>query len=228
MGRGKVELKRIENPTNRQVTFSKRRDGLLKKAIELSILCDAEVALLVFSPSGKAYHFSSHDMDRTIRRYRNEKGLHKMNSHGVRTIEVWNNEMDEMKKTIEILETKHKHLAGEDISSLGMKELKQLERQLRMGVDRVRSKKARYFSRKRFNFLRWRLLTEQISLLKRNHKTLQEEHTNLQKKMKLHELLNEADEYSGLDSSDHASQSVIPDEQPQPPLNMNQLGFSKN
>ncbi|KVI06199.1 Transcription factor, K-box [Cynara cardunculus var. scolymus] len=142
MGRGKVELKRIENPTNRQVTFSKRRDGLLKKAIELSILCDAEVALLVFSPSGKAYNFSSHDMDRTIRRYRNENGQHKMNSQGVRTIEVWKNEMDEMKKTIDTLEAKHKHLAGEDLSTLGMKELKQLERQLRIGVDRVRSKKA--------------------------------------------------------------------------------------
>ncbi|KAJ9568398.1 hypothetical protein OSB04_004364 [Centaurea solstitialis] len=138
MGRGKVELKRIENPTNRQVTFSKRRDGLLKKAIELSILCDAEVALLVFSPSGKAYNFSSHDMDRTIRRYRNEKGLHNTNSQGVRTIEVWKNEMDEMKKTIETLETKHKHFAGEDLSTLGMKELKQLERQLRIGVDRIK------------------------------------------------------------------------------------------
>lgn len=61
MGRGKVELKRIENSTNRQVTFSKRRDGLFKKSIELSILCDAEVALIVFSSSGKAYHFSSHE-----------------------------------------------------------------------------------------------------------------------------------------------------------------------
>ena len=61
MGRGKVELKRIENPTSRQVTFSKRRNGLLKKAYELSVLCDAQVALLIFSPSGKAYQFSSHE-----------------------------------------------------------------------------------------------------------------------------------------------------------------------
>ena len=61
MGRGKVELKRIENPTSRQVTFSKRRNGLLKKAFELSILCDAEVALVIFSASGKGYQFASHD-----------------------------------------------------------------------------------------------------------------------------------------------------------------------
>ena len=65
MGRGKIELKRIENPTSRQVTFSKRRAGLVKKAFELSILCDAEVALVVFSPTGKAYQFASHESAQT-------------------------------------------------------------------------------------------------------------------------------------------------------------------
>uniref|UniRef100_M4EKV7 Uncharacterized protein n=1 Tax=Brassica campestris TaxID=3711 RepID=M4EKV7_BRACM len=59
MVRGKTEMKRIENATSRQVTFSKRRNGLLKKAFELSVLCDAEVALVIFSPRGKLYEFSS-------------------------------------------------------------------------------------------------------------------------------------------------------------------------
>ena len=59
MGRGRVELKRIENKINRQVTFAKRRNGLLKKAYELSVLCDAEVALIVFSNRGKLYEFCS-------------------------------------------------------------------------------------------------------------------------------------------------------------------------
>ncbi|EEE58241.1 hypothetical protein OsJ_09222 [Oryza sativa Japonica Group] len=59
MVRGKTQMKRIENPTSRQVTFSKRRNGLLKKAFELSVLCDAEVALIVFSPRGKLYEFAS-------------------------------------------------------------------------------------------------------------------------------------------------------------------------
>lgn len=59
MGRGKVELKRIENKINQQVTFAKRRNGLLKKAYELSVLCDAEVALIVFSTRGKLYEFCS-------------------------------------------------------------------------------------------------------------------------------------------------------------------------
>ncbi|GMN49270.1 hypothetical protein TIFTF001_018437 [Ficus carica] len=59
MGRKKVELKRIEDKSSRQVTFSKRRNGLIKKARELSVLCDVDVALLVFSSRGKLYQFSS-------------------------------------------------------------------------------------------------------------------------------------------------------------------------
>jgi hypothetical protein len=59
MGRGKIEIKRIENTTSRQVTFCKRRNGLLKKAYELSILCDAEIALVIFSSRGRLYEYSS-------------------------------------------------------------------------------------------------------------------------------------------------------------------------
>ncbi|GAA0168360.1 MADS box transcription factor [Lithospermum erythrorhizon] len=59
MVRGKTQVKRIENATRRQVTFSKRRSGLLKKAFELSVLCDAEVALIIFSSKGKIYEFAS-------------------------------------------------------------------------------------------------------------------------------------------------------------------------
>ncbi|GAB2288962.1 hypothetical protein Dimus_023267 [Dionaea muscipula] len=60
MGRGRVVLKRIENKISRQVTFSKRRSGLVKKAQEISVLCDAEVALIVFSAKGKLFDYASH------------------------------------------------------------------------------------------------------------------------------------------------------------------------
>ncbi|RXH94978.1 hypothetical protein DVH24_024662 [Malus domestica] len=69
MVRGKIEIKRIENDTSRQVTFSKRRNGLFKKAFELSVLCDAEVAVITFSQKGRIYEFSSSDMHQTIERY---------------------------------------------------------------------------------------------------------------------------------------------------------------
>nr|AQM52310.1 AGL65-1 [Monotropa hypopitys] len=53
MGRVKLKIKRLENTSNRQVTYSKRRNGILKKAKELSILCDIDLILLMFSPTGK-------------------------------------------------------------------------------------------------------------------------------------------------------------------------------
>lgn len=59
MGRGKVEIKKIENASSRQVTFSKRRGGLLKKAHELAVLCDAEVGLILFSSTGKLFEYAS-------------------------------------------------------------------------------------------------------------------------------------------------------------------------
>jgi hypothetical protein len=59
MGRGKIEIKRIENSTNRQVTFSKRRGGLLKKANELAVLCDARVGVVIFSSTGKMFEYCS-------------------------------------------------------------------------------------------------------------------------------------------------------------------------
>ncbi|KAG6652776.1 hypothetical protein CIPAW_05G030000 [Carya illinoinensis] len=59
MTRKKIQIKRIDNTTARQVTFSKRRKGLFKKALELSTLCDAEIALIVFSATGKLFDYAS-------------------------------------------------------------------------------------------------------------------------------------------------------------------------
>ncbi|RYR42089.1 hypothetical protein Ahy_A08g038539 isoform A [Arachis hypogaea] len=71
MTRTKIKIKKIDNVAARQVTFSKRRRGLLKKAHELSVLCDAELALIVFSATGKLFHYASSSLDDTIKRYNN-------------------------------------------------------------------------------------------------------------------------------------------------------------
>ncbi|KAF8089296.1 hypothetical protein N665_0510s0010 [Sinapis alba] len=70
MGRRKVEIKRIEKKSSRQVTFSKRRNGLIEKARQLSILCESSVAVIVVSATGKLYNSSSGDnMSKIIHRY---------------------------------------------------------------------------------------------------------------------------------------------------------------
>lgn len=59
MARGKVQMRRIENPVQRQVTFCKRRSGLLKKARELSVLCSADIGIIIFSTHGKLYELAT-------------------------------------------------------------------------------------------------------------------------------------------------------------------------
>ncbi|RVX23988.1 MADS-box protein SVP [Vitis vinifera] len=66
MAREKIQIKKIDNATARQVTFSKRRRGLFKKAEELSVLCDADVALIIFSSTGKLFEFSSSSLTVTV------------------------------------------------------------------------------------------------------------------------------------------------------------------
>ena len=64
MGRGKIEIKRIENSSNRQVTYSKRRNGIIKKAKEITVLCDAKVSLIIINPSsGKMSEYCSGSQD---------------------------------------------------------------------------------------------------------------------------------------------------------------------
>ncbi|KAL7595819.1 agamous-like MADS-box protein AGL16 isoform X1 [Lactuca sativa] len=78
MGRGKIVIRRIDNSTSRQVTFSKRRSGLLKKAKELAILCDAEVGVMIFSSTGKLHEFSNTSMKSVIDRYHKAKDEQQM------------------------------------------------------------------------------------------------------------------------------------------------------
>ncbi|KAL0297986.1 UNVERIFIED_CONTAM: Agamous-like MADS-box protein [Sesamum angustifolium] len=72
-------MRRIDNTSSRQVTFSKRRNGLVKKAKELSILCDAEIGLIIFSSTGKHYDFASTSMESVIERYKGMKEEHNYN-----------------------------------------------------------------------------------------------------------------------------------------------------
>ncbi|BFG18308.1 hypothetical protein CerSpe_045820 [Prunus speciosa] len=75
MGRVKLQIKMIENTTNRQVTYSKRRNGLIKKAYELSVLCDVDVALIMFSPSERLSLFSGNkSIEEILARYVNLPG----------------------------------------------------------------------------------------------------------------------------------------------------------
>ncbi|KAJ8761932.1 hypothetical protein K2173_006534 [Erythroxylum novogranatense] len=142
MGRGKIEIKRIENTTNRQVTFCKRRNGLLKKAYELSVLCDAEVALIVFSSRGRLYEYANNSVKSTIERYK-KACADSSNSGSVSeaNAQYYQQEAAKLRSQIGSLQNQNRHYLGESLDTLNVKDLKNLEIKLEKGISRIRSKK---------------------------------------------------------------------------------------
>ncbi|XP_072227777.1 myocyte-specific enhancer factor 2C-like isoform X2 [Leuresthes tenuis] len=69
MGRKKIQIARIMDERNRHVTFTKRKFGLMKKAYELSVLCDCEIALIIFNSTNKLFQYASTDMDKVLLKY---------------------------------------------------------------------------------------------------------------------------------------------------------------
>ncbi|XP_028905780.1 myocyte-specific enhancer factor 2B isoform X1 [Ornithorhynchus anatinus] len=69
MGRKKIQISRILDQRNRQVTFTKRKFGLMKKAYELSVLCDCEIALIIFNSANRLFQYASTDMDKVLLKY---------------------------------------------------------------------------------------------------------------------------------------------------------------
>nr|APY18445.1 AP1/FUL1 [Cymbidium goeringii] len=141
MGRGRVQLKRIESKINRQVTFSKRRSGLLKKAHEISVLCDAELALIIFSSRGKLYEYSTGTcMERILEqyeRYRYAERALLINESDPQ--EDLRNEYGYLKSKVDALQRSRSHLLGEKLDTLSLEELQQLEQQLETALKRTRS-----------------------------------------------------------------------------------------
>ncbi|CAI8617336.1 unnamed protein product [Vicia faba] len=102
MGRRKIEIEMVKDPNTRQVTFSKRRTGLFKKANELSILCGAEVAIVVFSPGNKPYSFGHPGVDVVAANYLQQENINISNdsqrnaSFDAPTMENLNQELNEV------------------------------------------------------------------------------------------------------------------------------------
>nr|BAG74745.1 HmAGAMOUS protein [Hydrangea macrophylla] len=142
LGRGKIEIKRIENTTNRQVTFCKRRNGLLKKAYELSVLCDAEVALIVFSTRGRLYEYANNSVKGTIERYK-KACSDSTNTGSVAEINAqqYQQEASKLRSQIANLQNSNRNMLGESLGSLSPRDLKNLEGRLERGISRIRSKK---------------------------------------------------------------------------------------
>ncbi|KAL3819775.1 hypothetical protein ACJIZ3_005680 [Penstemon smallii] len=142
MGRGKIEIKKIENVNSRQVTFSKRRNGLMKKAKELSVLCDAQIAVLIFSSTGKFYEFASSRMEQILAKYNQNNGspenavIDNATNKQESTVEV-----KVLKDELEKLQLMHRRMTGKELDGLTCNELDNLEQQISEGILSVKDRK---------------------------------------------------------------------------------------
>ncbi|XP_022999842.1 MADS-box protein SOC1 isoform X1 [Cucurbita maxima] len=173
MVRGKTQMRLIENATSRQVTFSKRRNGLMKKAFELSVLCDAEVALIIFSPRGKLYEFANSSMQATLERYRKhaktKEALEPPSVSDIQLEHLNHEAAATLMKKIEQLEVSKRKMLGEDLGSCSIDELQEVEHQLEKSVCKIRARKVEVFE-------------EQIKQLKHKENLLEAENAKLLEK----------------------------------------------
>ncbi|XP_061336882.1 MADS-box transcription factor 23-like [Gastrolobium bilobum] len=172
MGRGKIVIRRIDNSTSRQVTFSKRRKGLIKKAKELAILCDAEVGLMIYSSTGKLYEYASTSMKSVIERYNISKEAHQQRTNPESEVKFWQREAEILRQQIQNLQENHRQLMGEQLYGLSVRNLQDLENQLEMSLQGVRMKKEQ-------------ILTDEIQELNRKGNIIHQENVELYKKVNL-------------------------------------------
>nr|AXR70626.1 MADS-box 4 [Momordica dioica] len=143
MGRGRIEIKWIENSTNRQVTYSKRRNGIFKKAHELSVLCDAKVSLIMFSNNKKMHEYITPGLTtkKVIDQYQKTLG----------DVDLWSSHYERMLENLKKLkDINHKlrrqirHRIGEgglELNDLSCQQLCSLEEDMNSSIAIIRERK---------------------------------------------------------------------------------------
>lgn len=183
MGRGKIVIRRIDNTTSRQVTFSKRRNGLLKKAKELSILCDAEVGVIVISSTGRLYEFASSSMRSIFERYNKDQEEYQLMSP-TSEAKFWQREAETLRQELKYLEESQRQLKGEEINGLSVKDLENLESQLETSLKGIRTKKEQLLTDKIQELNRQGVIIHQDNMkLFKEVNMLQKEKAELRKKV---------------------------------------------
>ncbi|XP_058739316.1 agamous-like MADS-box protein AGL62 [Vicia villosa] len=118
-GRKKIEMKKMSKESNLQVTFSKRRSGVFKKASELCTLCGADVALVVFSPGEKVFSFGRPHVDTVIDRYlsrvppQNNDTMQFIEAQRSANVRELNNQLTQINNTLDI-----EKIRGDELSHL--------------------------------------------------------------------------------------------------------------
>ncbi|BFG19431.1 hypothetical protein CerSpe_057040 [Prunus speciosa] len=137
MMRKKIKIKKIDCLPARQVTFSKRRRGIFKKAAELSVLCESKVAVVIFSATGKLFDYSSSSTKDVIERYKaHTNGVKKSDKPSVE-LQLENENHIGLSKELEKKSHQLRQMKAEDLEELNFDELQKLEQLVDASLGRV-------------------------------------------------------------------------------------------
>nr|UBT84098.1 MADS-affecting flowering-related transcription factor 8.4 [Arabis alpina] len=165
MGRRKVEIKRIENKSSRQVTFCKRCNGLMEKARQLSVLCESSVAVVIVSATGKLHSFSSGDsMAKILSRYERQHA----DDHKTLDLAEKSRSYLSHKELLEIVQCKVEEANADNVS---IDSLISLEEQFKTALSLTRARKSE-------------LMMELVKNLQEKEKVLREENRVLASQLK--------------------------------------------
>ncbi|XP_015170244.1 truncated transcription factor CAULIFLOWER A-like isoform X3 [Solanum tuberosum] len=181
MGRRKVEIKRIQDKNCRQVAFCKRRKGLLKKAKEISILCDVDVAVVIISNRGRLHEFSSNNsLSGMLQRYESHVEAEKeINA------EIQHSKYSGFTTMGELLQTTERQLEETNADGLTVTDLIHLENELQTALIQVRSRKT-HLMLECAKDLHEKLLQEK--LLQEEKKHLEDNIASIKKNTKVNEM----------------------------------------
>nr|P23706.1 RecName: Full=Floral homeotic protein DEFICIENS [Antirrhinum majus]CAA36268.1 deficiens [Antirrhinum majus]CAA44629.1 DEF A protein [Antirrhinum majus] len=164
MARGKIQIKRIENQTNRQVTYSKRRNGLFKKAHELSVLCDAKVSIIMISSTQKLHEYISPTTatKQLFDQYQKAVG-----------VDLWSSHYEKMQEHLKKLNEVNRNLRreirqrmGESLNDLGYEQIVNLIEDMDNSLKLIRERK-------------YKVISNQIDTSKKKVRNVEEIHRNL-------------------------------------------------
>lgn len=164
MGRGKIQIKRIENQTNRQVTYSKRRNGLFKKAEELTVLCDAKVSIIMISSTQKLHEYisPSSTTKQLFDQYQKAVG-----------VDLWSSQYEKMQQQLNNLKECNTNLKweirrriGESLNDMGYDETVNLIEEMHDSLHVIRERK-------------YKVISNQIDTGKKKLRNVEDIHRNL-------------------------------------------------
>ncbi|KAF0911247.1 hypothetical protein E2562_008008 [Oryza meyeriana var. granulata] len=192
------------------VTFSKRRRGLFKKAEELSILCDAEVGLVVFSATGKLFHFASTSMKQIIDRYHSHsKTLQRSEEPSQLDLHVVDSTCARLKEKLAETSLRLRQMRGEELHRLNVEQLQELEKSLESGLGSVLKTKSQK-------------ILDEIDGLERKRMQLIEENSRLKEQVfrmsRMEEMQPGADSEVVYEEGGQSSESVTNASYPRAPL----------